>query len=69
LLKQKRLGQSAEALLCFYGNDCSVVFIFGLFILPHGEFTGAGESGLYSKARQNPTVENVPGGKNADKNQ
>jgi hypothetical protein len=52
-----------------YRNACSGIFVFAVFILPHGEFTGSGESGLYSEARKNPAVENVPGGKNAHKDQ
>lgn len=53
---------------------CSVLLflsLFGcsLFLLPHGELTCPGESGLYPEAWQNPTIENVPDGENAGKDQ
>jgi hypothetical protein len=45
------------------------VFVAGFIILPHGEVTGTGKSGLHSEMRQNPTVENVPRSKDTNKNQ
>jgi len=41
-----------------------LVFIF--IFLPHGEVTGTRQSCLDPEARQNPTIENKPGGNNAD---
>jgi hypothetical protein len=67
---QKRLDQSVEA---FYHNESLNVFFFLFFsvliVLPHGEFTGSGESGLNSETRQNPAVKNEPDGKNAAESQ
>ena len=46
------------------------VFLLVFFVLlPHGELTASGESGLNSQKRQNPAIEDIPGGKYADKNQ
>jgi hypothetical protein len=41
------------------------LLFFVIFFLPHGEVTGSRESGLDPKARQNPTIENIPGGNDA----
>jgi hypothetical protein len=39
------------------------IFLLIIFILlPHGEFTASGESGLDSQKRQNPAVEDIPAG-------
>ena len=40
-----------------------------VFLLPHGEIAGAGESGLNPQARQDPAIENIPGGHYAGKSQ
>ena len=56
-----RFAFDIASLLVFFG--------FVWFFLPHGEFAGVGESGLDSEARQDPAVENVPGGKYANKDQ
>jgi len=47
----------------------SVFFLVFLVVLPHGEFAAPGESGLNSKTRQNPAIEDIPGNKNTEKNQ
>ena len=53
--KQKRLDWLVEAFNYFCRNDGLDFFLFcyffGLFVLPHGEFTGSGESSLNSEAR------------------
>jgi hypothetical protein len=41
-----------------------LVFIF--IFLPHGEFTGTRQSGFNPEVRQNPAIENIPGGNNAN---
>ena len=46
------------------------IFLLVFFVLlPHGELTASGESGLNSQKRQNPAIEDIPGGKYADENQ
>ena len=38
-----------------------ILFVFFVF-LPNREFTGTGESGFNAQARQNPAIEDEPGG-------
>ena len=45
-------------------------FLFIILVfLPHGEFAASGESSLDSHKRQNPTIEDIPGGKDGQKNE
>lgn len=57
-----------EAVFCIF-RCLDIFFLFVLFLLPHGEFAGTGESGVNPEARQNPAVENIPGGKYANQRQ
>lgn len=45
------------------------ILLLILTFLPHREFTGAGESGLNAQARQNPAIEDKPGGQDGQKSQ
>ena len=45
-----------------------VLLIF-FVILPHGELTGAGESGVNPESWQDPAVEDKPGGQDDQKRQ
>jgi hypothetical protein len=62
------LKQKAPA---FIGRDFLMfVFLFIILVfLPHGEFAASGESGLDSHKRQNPTIEDIPRGKDGQKNE
>ena len=45
-------------------------FLFIILVfLPHGEFAASGESGFESHKRQNPTIEDIPRGKDGQKNE
>jgi hypothetical protein len=54
--------RSVDRGVFFRRKRASVLFLVTLFFLPHGEFAGTRQSGFNTKARQNPTIENVPGG-------
>jgi hypothetical protein len=46
-----------------------LLLLFGGFGLPHGEAAAVGQSGLHAEARQNPAVENVPPGQDAEQDE
>ena len=45
------------------------ILVFLFLVLPPGEFTGSGQSGLDPHLWQDPAIENIPDGDNADQDE